>query len=96
MKIIGRDLLEAFCSSHADARSWIEAWLLEVGGMSWDTPRDIKNRYVTASILPGNRVVFNVRGNHYRLEVHVTYRNRVVTVQRIGTHREYDERNRRR
>lgn len=96
MKIIGRDLLDVFCSKHADARSWIEAWLLEVSGMSWATPRDIRDRYATASFLAGNQVVFNVRGNNYRLEVHVAYRNGIVTVQWIGTHREYDERNRRR
>lgn len=96
MKIIGRDLLEVFCSRHADCRSWIEAWLLEVNGMSWARPQDIRDRYSTASFLQGSLVVFNVRGNNYRLEVHVAYRNSIVTVRWIGTHREYDERNRRR
>ena len=64
--------------------------------MSWATPQDIKARYVSASFLHGNVVIFNVRGNTYRLEVHVAFRNRIVTVLWLGTHREYDARNRRR
>ncbi len=64
--------------------------------MSWETPQRIKARYASASFLPSNVVIFNVRGNAYRLEVHVAYRNRIVTVLWLGTHREYDERNRRR
>ena len=96
MRIIGRDLLDGFCAQHADARSWLEAWLQEVGGMSWSTPREIKERYASASFLPGSIVIINVRGNHYRLEVHVAYRTGLVTVLWIGTHRDYDARNRRR
>jgi len=96
VRVIGRDRLDAFCSRYADARPWVEAWLHEVEGMSWNTPRDIKNRYTAASFLPGNVVIFNVRGNKHRLEVHVAYRNGLITVLWIGTHRDYDTRNRRR
>jgi mRNA interferase HigB len=64
--------------------------------MSWRRPQDIKNRYVTASFLLGNVVVFNVRGNNYRMEVQVAYKVGVITVRWIGSHAEYDERNRRR
>ena len=56
--------------------------------MSWATPQRIKVRYASASFLHGNVVIFNVRGNAYRLEAHVAYRNGIVVV--------YDERNRRR
>ncbi len=96
MRIVGRDRLHAFCLSHPDARSWIEAWVHETEGMSWRRPQDIKNRYVTASFLLGNVVVFNVRGNNYRMEVQVAYKVGVITVRWIGSHAEYDERNRRR
>ena len=96
MRIIGRDKLYAFCSSYADARPWIEAWRHETESVSWTTPRAIKVRYATASFLHGNVVICNVRGNNYRLEVHVAFKNAIVTVLWIGTHREYDERNRRR
>lgn len=64
--------------------------------MSWAAPQDIRNRYATVSLLHGNVVIFNVRGNNYRLEVHVDFRNGIATVLWVGTHSEYDERNRRR
>lgn len=96
MRIVGRDRLDAFCSRHPDTRPWIEAWLHETEGVSWTTPQDIRDRYAAASFLPGNVVIFNVRGNNFRLEVRVAFRNGIVTVLWAGTHREYDERNRRR
>lgn len=96
MKVIGREKLHSFCSKHADARQWIEAWLSEVEDSSWATPTDIKRRYAAASILEGNQVIFNVKGNTYRLEATVAYKTGVVVVTWIGTHAEYDRRNRRR
>lgn len=96
MRIVGRDKLEAFCSIHADARPWIEAWLQETEGVSWEKPQDIKDRYPSASFLRGNTIIFNVRGNNYRMEVSVAYRTEIVAVLWIGTHREYDDRNRKR
>ncbi|MGH8118060.1 MAG: type II toxin-antitoxin system HigB family toxin [Rhodanobacteraceae bacterium] len=96
MKIAGRDLLDDFCARHADARRWIENWLSDAEEASWATPQDIKNRYSTASFLSGNTVIFNVKGNAYRLEVICAYRTGVVVVRWIGTHTEYDERNRKR
>jgi len=96
MRIVGRDKLDAFCSRHADARPWIEAWQHETASVSWATPRVIRRFYATASVLHGNVVIFNVRGNNYRMEVHVAFKVGVVTVLWIGTHGEYDVRNRRR
>jgi len=96
MRVVGRSRLDAFCSRRPDARPWIEAWLHEAESMTWATPVEVKARYGTASFLRGNVVIFNVRGNNYRLEVRVAFRNGIVTVLWIGTHREYDERNRRR
>ncbi len=96
MRIVGRGKLDAFCTRHPDTRPWIEAWLHETESMAWTTPLAIKIRYGSASFLRSNVVIFNVRGNNYRLEVHVAYRNGIITVLWLGTHREYDERNRRR
>ena len=96
MWIVGRDRLDSFCLMHADARPWIEAWLHETESVSWLTPRDIRDRHASASFLHGNIVIFNVRGNSYRLEVQVAFRHGIVTVLWIGTHADYDKRNRRR
>jgi mRNA interferase HigB len=96
MRIVGRETLDRFCSKHADARKWVANWLSEVESCTWTSPQSIKDRYVTASFLEGKTVIFNVKGNDYRMEVVVAYRTGIVIVKWIGTHREYDERNARR
>lgn len=96
MKIVGRQRLQDFCAEHADARRWVENWLADTQAVIWRQPHDIKQRYATASFLPNSRVVFNVKGNDYRLEVLVAYRTGVVVVEWVGTHQGYDMRNARR
>ena len=93
MKVVGRKRLAAFCGKHADARKWIENWLAEIESASWATPNEVKRRYAAASLLGRNLIIFNVKGNDYRLEVSVAYRTSVVTVIWAGTHAEYDKRN---
>ena len=95
MRVVGQDRLAAFCKQHRDARPWIEIWLFDVGGSTWLIPADIRRRYSSASLLPHNTVIFNVKGNKYRLEVTVAYRTGIVVINWIGTHAEYDRRNRR-
>lgn len=90
MRIVGRSHLDEFCRLHAAARSPVGAWLADVSVQSWTGPQDVKARYSAASFLDGNRVIFNIGGNKYRLEVRFTYRNGIATVLRIGTHAEYD------
>jgi mRNA interferase HigB len=96
MRIVGRETLDRFCSRHADARKWISSWLGEVESSAWATPQAIKDRYASASFVEGNTVIFNVKGNDYRLEVVMAYRTGTVVVKWMGTHAEYDERNARR
>jgi len=96
MKVLGRDRLELFCRRHADARRWIDNWLADVESAAWTSPHDIRQRYATASFVGGGLVIFNVRGNAYRLEAGVAHRTGVVSVEWIGTHADYDERNKRR
>ncbi len=93
MKVVGRDKLAAFCAKHADARKWIENWLADAEAAAWSTPQHIRDRYSSASFLGNNMVIFNVKGNEYRLEVIVAYKTSVVVVQWIGTHAAYDARN---
>lgn len=96
MKIVGRHLLAAFCDRYPDARRWIEHWLAHVESVDWRTPSDLKGSYATASFLAGNVVIFNVKGNSYRLEVTVAYRVGVMAVNWVGAHAAYDSRNKRR
>ena len=96
MRIAGRERLDEFVQAHAGARSWIETWLAEVQRAVWPTSQEVKARYASASFLSDNVVIFNVKGNEYRLEVSVAYKTSVVVILWVGTHSEYDKRNKRR
>jgi mRNA interferase HigB len=92
MLLIGRELLDEFAKAHADARAWIENWIADVEAARWRTPQDIKSTYASASFLENRIVIFNVKGNRYRLEVHVTFNTGIVRVRWAGTHAEYTKR----
>lgn len=90
MKLLGKKLLSDFKQRHTDARSQIDSWEAEVEGAQWDNPHDLKRRYPKAS-LPGNQqAIFDICRNKYRLLVQVNYKNGIVLIKKIGTHKEYD------
>lgn len=90
MKIIAVSTLKAFWEAHPDARQPLLAWIDEARQAAWISPADIKARYRSASILKSRRVVFNIKGNDYRLIVAVAYRYGAVYIKFIGTHAQYD------
>lgn len=90
MTLVGRHLLTAFMQRHADVRGPLSAWVAEVEEAAWTGPADIKVRYPSASFLSDNEVIFNIKGNRYRLKVFVAYATQSVIVQNVGTHAEYD------
>ena len=96
MKVIGIDKLNEFSKKHASAKPALDAWREEAKGANWKTPHDIKKRYRSADPISDNRVIFNIKGNDYRLVVKVRYRNGIVAVEWVGTHAEYDKQNFRR
>lgn len=90
MKLIGKKLLHDFKEKHADARSQIDSWEAEVEEVQWNTPLDLKKRYLKASLVRNQHVIFHICGNKYRLLVQVNYKNGMVLIKKIGTHKEYD------
>jgi mRNA interferase HigB len=90
MTVIGTDKLEVFIKRHAQARKPLQAWLAEVRKSVWKTPKDIKIRYRSSDFIAGNRVIFDIKGNSYRLVVKVRYEGSLVLVEWVGTHAEYD------
>lgn len=96
MKLVGRNRLDEFCAARPDARDWIENWLADVEAATWTSPHHLKGRYPSASLLAGGVTIFNVKGNNYRLEVTIAYKTSTVVVLWIGTHAEYDARNKKR
>jgi mRNA interferase HigB len=90
MRIISRKALREFWERYPDAEQALQAWYHDTRRASWKTPADIRNTYRNASIVGNNRVVFNIRGNQYRLIVAVQYQHGIVYIRFVGTHQEYD------
>ena len=90
MRVIGTDRIDEFIRKHPDSGGWLKPWLAEARSGKWQSPIDIKKRYKSASILENNKVIFNVKGNSYRMEIQVSYKNQIVVIKRIGTHAEYN------
>ena len=91
MNIISKRTLVQFYEKHSQAKTPLEVWHQDAKKAEWKTPDDIKKTYANASFLEDNRVVFNIKGNDYRLVVHVDYLRKIVRVKFIGTHSEYDK-----
>jgi mRNA interferase HigB len=90
MRVIAVSALRAFWERHPDAEQPLKAWYAEATNATWAQPADIKARYRSASVLKNRRVVFNVKGNDYRLIVAIAYKLQIVCVKFVGTHQEYD------
>lgn len=91
MRIIALRTLREYWTSHADAEDALRAWYADAKQAEWKSPAEIRVTYANASFLAHNRVVFNIRGNTYRLIVAVNYSVGIVYIRFVGTHAEYDK-----
>ena len=83
--------MRAFWREYPDAESSLRAWFDEVEKATWGAPDEIRARYGSADFVANDRVIFNIRGNRYRLVVAVKYDFFCVYIRFLGTHAEYDE-----
>jgi mRNA interferase HigB len=90
VRVIAVSTLRDFWQRYPDAEQPLKAWYEEATTATWTQPDDIKAQYRSASVLKNRRVVFNIKGNDYRLIVAVAYKLQVVYVKFVGTHKEYD------
>ena len=90
MRIIAKATLRAFWIRHPDAEESLLAWYREAQKADWDRPEKIKEKYRSASFVGRNRVVFNIKGNKYRLVVKMKYEKQLVFVRFVGTHTDYE------
>ena len=96
MIVVGTEIVEIYLSARAShkgikaARSQYDAWLDIVGRLGWRNPEDVKASYPKASILKASRVVFNIKGNDFRLIARIQYQAGVLAIRFFGTHAEYD------
>ena len=90
MRIISRSALREFWAKHSDAEGPLQAWYANVKRANWKTPSDVKAIYRNASFIENNRVVFNIKGNSYRLVAAINYQYGIVYVRFVGTHQAYN------
>ena len=91
MRIIAKRALRVFWERHPQAKGPLEAWHQEVARAEWAHPSAVKAQFNSASLLPDNRVVFNIGGNKYRLVVKINYAFHIMYIRFVGSHREYDQ-----
>ena len=91
MRVIAIKTLKDFWTAHADAEQPLKAWFYEARAANWNSFQDIRSNFNSADVIPGNRVVFDIKGNRYRLVVKIHYNTGIIFVRFIGTHAEYDK-----
>lgn len=90
-RIIGKSTLREFWEKHADSEQYLKTSYDTAKSAKWSSPNDVKQTYVSASILKDSRIVFNIKGNSYRLIVKFNYEKQWAFIRFIGTHSEYDQ-----
>lgn len=90
MRVIAKKVLREFWAKHSDCEQQLKAWYREAEKSVWKNTNEIKKEYPTASILGVNRVVFNIKGNNYRLIVKINFQYQMMWIRFVGTHKDYD------
>jgi mRNA interferase HigB len=96
MRIIARRTLREFVEKRrgykdqAALRAALDAWFHEVKKARWSSAAEMKRSYATASVVSSDRIVFNIKGNDYRLVVAVDFEKNIVWIKWLGTHKDYD------
>ena len=90
MRIISRKTLKDFWDRHPDVQQSLQAWYDDARHAEWKSPAEIKSTYRNASFIANNRVVFNIKGNRYRLIAAIQYQHGIVYIRFVGSHKEYE------
>ena len=91
MRVIAKKTIRNFWLKHPDCEQQLKSWYKEAEDAVWKSPNEIKREYPSASILEGNRIVFNIKGNNYRLIVKINYHYQMLWIRFIGIHAQYDK-----
>lgn len=90
VRVIAKKILRDFWAKHPDCEQQLKSWYSEAEEAGWRNPNEIKKNYPSSSIIEDNRIVFNIKGNRYRLIVRINYHYQMVWIRFIGTHAQYD------
>lgn len=91
MHIIARTTLITFWGKHKDAEIPLRVWFKKVEQAKWKNINELKKDFSTADYVGNNRVVFDIKGNKYRIVVLVFFDGQKVFIRFVGTHAEYDK-----
>ena len=90
-RIVAKRTLKEFWESYPDSEHYLKTWYDTARRANWQSANDVRSTYASASILKNGRVVFNVKGNNYRLIVRFNFEKQWAFIRFIGTHIEYDK-----
>lgn len=90
-RIFSKGTLRDFWVNHPDSEHHLKTWHETVLNASWKSPSDVKSTFASASVLKNGRVIFNIKGNSYRLIAKINYEKEWLFIRFIGTHQEYDK-----
>jgi mRNA interferase HigB len=90
-RIYSKSTLRLFWEKYPDSEQYLKTWYDTAMSSEWRTPMDIKKSYANESILKDSRIVFNIKGNEYRLVAKFNYEKQWIFIRFIGTHAEYDK-----
>ena len=90
-RIFAKSTLRIFWENHPDSEQYLKTWFDTAMHSGWKSPNEVKQTYANASILKDGRVVFNIKGNTYRLVVKLNFEKQWIFIRFIGTHEEYDK-----
>jgi len=91
LRVIAKRTLKEFWFKYPDCEQQLKAWHQEAEKESWGNPNIIKLKFPTSSILSDNRIVFNIKGNKYRLVIKINHDFQIIWIRFIGTHEQYDK-----
>jgi len=90
-RIFARSTLKEYWMTHPDTEQYLKTWYDTAINANWQNPSDVKQTYATASVLKDSRIVFNIKGNLYRLVVKFNFKKQWIFIRFVGTHAEYDK-----
>ncbi len=91
MRIIAKKTLVQFYTEYPDAKTALEEWYEKTQEAQWENFAQVKQRFNSADYVGNNRIVFNIKGDKYRIVALVLFRIQMVYIRFIGTHNNYNQ-----
>ncbi|MCF2496401.1 MULTISPECIES: type II toxin-antitoxin system HigB family toxin [Dyadobacter] len=91
MNVISFKILREFYTTHSDSKTYLTSWFKTVRKADWKDFNAVKNDFRSVDLIADNRLIFNIKGNHYRLIARINFEHQRIMIKWIGTHADYDK-----